>query len=242
MELNICHLYPDILNLYGDRGNILCMRKRLAWRGIDVNVDEVSIGQKLEASKYDLLFIGGGQDFEQEVLLPDLRGEKTEELKAAIEDNLPVLAICGGYQMLGQYYKTWDGVQCDFTGALDLYTVGSKQRMIGNYMFTCDELGCTVVGFENHSGKTYLGDGVKPIGKVLAGYGNNGEDGFEGARYKNVFATYSHGCLLPKNPQIADFVLKTALERTYGALELKPLDNALETAAHDYMQKRLSEK
>lgn len=242
MELNICHLYPDILNLYGDRGNILCMRKRLAWRGIDVNVDEVSIGQKLEASKYDLLFIGGGQDFEQEVLLPDLRGEKTEELKAAIEDNLPVLAICGGYQMLGQYYKTWDGVQCDFTGALDLYTVGSKQRMIGNYMFTCDELGCTVVGFENHSGKTYLGDGVKPIGKVLAGYGNNGEDGFEGARYKNVFATYSHGCLLPKNPQIADFVLKTALERKCGALELKPLDNALETAAHDYMQKRLSEK
>ena len=127
MELNICHLYPDILNLYGDRGNILCMRKRLAWRGIDVNVDEVSIGQKLEASKYDLLFIGGGQDFEQEVLLPDLRGEKTAELKAVIEDNLPVLAICGGYQMLGQYYKTWDGVQCDFTGALDLYTVGSKQ-------------------------------------------------------------------------------------------------------------------
>ena len=242
MELNICHLYPDILNLYGDRGNILCMRKRLAWRGIDVNVDEVSIGQKLEASKYDLLFIGGGQDFEQEVLLPDLRGEKTEELKAAIEDNLPVLAICGGYQMLGQYYKTWDGVQCDFTGALDLYTVGSKQRMIGNYMFTCDELGCTVVGFENHSGKTYLGDGVKPIGKVLAGYGNNGEDGFEGARYKNVFATYSHGCLLPKNPQIADFVLKTSLERKYGAMELKPLDNTLESAAHDYMQKRLSEK
>ena len=122
MELNICHLYPDILNLYGDRGNILCMRKRLAWRGIDVNIDEVSIGQKLEASKYDLLFIGGGQDFEQEVLLPDLRGEKTEELKAAIEDNLPVLAICGGYQMLGQYYKTWDGVQCDFTGALALAT------------------------------------------------------------------------------------------------------------------------
>ena len=242
MELNICHLYPDILNLYGDRGNILCMRKRLAWRGIDVNVDEVSIGQKLEASKYDLLFIGGGQDFEQEVLLPDLRGAKTEELKAAIEDNLPVLAICGGYQMLGQYYKTWDGVQCGFTGALDLYTVGSKQRMIGNYMFTCDELGCTVVGFENHSGKTYLGDGVKPIGKVLAGYGNNGEDGFEGARYKNVFATYSHGCLLPKNPQIADFVLKTALGRKYGAMELKPLDNTLETAAHDYMQKRLSEK
>ena len=242
MELNICHLYPDILNLYGDRGNILCMKKRLEWRKIGVNVDEVSVGQRLEAKKYDLLFIGGGQDFEQEVLLPDLRGEKTVELKAAIEDGLPVLAICGGYQMLGQYYKTWDGVQCDFTGALDVYTVGSKQRMIGNYMFTCDELGCEVVGFENHSGKTYLGNSVKPIGKVLAGFGNNGEDGLEGARYKNVFATYSHGSLLPKNPQIADFVLKTALERKDGAMELKPLDDTLETAAHAYMKKRLSEK
>ena len=161
MELNICHLYPDILNLYGDRGNILCMKKRLEWRGLGVNVDEVSVGQRLEAKKYDLLFIGGGQDFEQEVLLPDLRGEKTAELKAAVEDGMPVLAICGGYQMLGQYYKTWDGVQCDFTGALDVCTVGSKQRMIGNYMFTCEELGCEVVGFENHSGKTYLGDGVR---------------------------------------------------------------------------------
>ena len=242
MELKICHMYPDVLNLYGDRGNVLCMTRRLAWRGIDASVTKLPIGRRESLAGFDIVFIGGGQDFEQEVLLPDLRGAKTEELKAAIEDNLPVLAICGGYQMLGQYYKTWDGVQCDFTGALDLYTVGSKQRMIGNYMFTCDELGCTVVGFENHSGKTYLGDGVKPIGKVLAGYGNNGEDGFEGARYKNVFATYSHGCLLPKNPQIADFVLKTALERKYGAMELKPLDNTLETAAHDYMQKRLSEK
>ena len=239
MELNICHLYPDILNLYGDRGNILCMRKRLAWRGIDVNVDEVSIGQKLEASKYDLLFIGGGQDFEQEVLLPDLRGAKTEELKAAIEDNLPVLAICGGYQMLGQYYKTWDGAQCDFTGALDLYTIGSKDRMIGNYMFTCDELNCEIVGFENHSGKTYLGAGVKPMGKVLAGFGNNGEDGTEGARYKNVFGTYSHGSLLPKNPKLADHILRVALERKYGEAELTPLDDSLETAAHDYMKRRL---
>ena len=242
MELKICHLYPDVLNLYGDRGNILCMEQRLRWRGIGVQTTPVPIGTPLRATDFDLFFIGGGQDFEQEVLLADLAGEKTAEIKAAIADEKPFLAICGGYQMLGEYYKTWDGQQCDFTGALDLYTVGSKQRMIGNYMFTCDELGCTVVGFENHSGKTYLGDGVKPIGKVLAGYGNNGEDGFEGARYKNVFATYSHGCLLPKNPQIADFVLKTALERKYGAMELKPLDNTLETAAHDYMQKRLSEK
>lgn len=242
MELNICHLYPDILNLYGDRGNVLCMRKRLNWRGIEANVEEVSIGQKLEASKYDLLFIGGGQDFEQEVLLPDLRGEKTQELISAIEDGLPVLAICGGYQMLGQYYKTWDGQQCDFTGALDLYTVGSEQRMIGNYMFSCEEAGCNIVGFENHSGKTYLGSGVKPLGKVLEGYGNNGEDGTEGTRYKNVFASYSHGCLLPKNPKLADLILQTALERKYGALTLPPLPDTLETAAHTYMENRLTHK
>lgn len=239
MELNICHLYPDILNLYGDRGNILSMQKRLEWRGIGVTVTGVSIGQALEASAYDLLFVGGGQDFEQEVLLGDLAGAKTEELKSAIEDGLPVLAICGGYQMLGQYYKTWDGAQCDFTGALDLYTIGSKDRMIGNYMFTCDELNCEIVGFENHSGKTYLGAGVKPMGKVLAGFGNNGEDGTEGARYKNVFGTYSHGSLLPKNPKLADHILRVALERKYGEAELTPLDDSLETAAHDYMKRRL---
>ena len=242
MELNICHLYPDILNLYGDRGNILCMQKRLEWRGIGVTVTGVSIGQALEASAYDLLFVGGGQDFEQEVLLGDLAGAKTEELKSAIEDGLPVLAICGGYQMLGQYYKTWDGQQCDFTGALDLYTVGSEQRMIGNYMFSCEEAGCNIVGFENHSGKTYLGSGVRPLGRVLEGSGNNGEDGTEGARYKNVFASYSHGCLLPKNPKLADLILQTALERKYGALTLPSLPDTLETAAHTYMENRLTHK
>ena len=141
-----------------------------------------------------------------------------------------------------RYYKTWDGKQCDFTGALDLYTVGSEQRMIGNYMFTCDEANCKIVGFENHSGKTYLGSGVKPLGKVLEGYGNNGEDGTEGARYKNVFASYSHGCLLPKNPKLADLILQTALERKYGACTLPSLPDTLETAAHTYMENRLTHK
>ncbi len=242
MDLKICHLYPDVLNLYGDRGNILCMEKRLRWRGIGVTTREVPIGQRLDASGYDLFFIGGGQDFEQEVLLEDLRGEKTAALKAAIEDGKTFLAICGGYQMLGSYYKTWDGRQCDFTGALDLYTVGQKERMIGNYVFTCEELGVNVVGFENHSGKTYLGPGVRPLGKVLAGKGNNGEDGGEGARYRNVFATYSHGCLLPKNPALCDHILKTALETKYGGVELAPLDDALEQSAHRYMEDRLLKK
>ena len=243
MELNIYHLYPDVLNLYGDRGNVLCMQRRLEWRGMQANIVPVPIGVKLAAKDCDLLFIGGGQDFEQEILMHDLKGEKTAELKAAIEDGVPVLAICGGYQMLGQYYKTWDGKQCDFTGALDLYTVGSEQRMIGNYMFETlpESSGAVVVGFENHSGKTYLGEGVSPLGKMLKGYGNNGEDQTEGARYKNVFGTYSHGSLLPKNPVLCDFILQTALERKYGQIEpLAPLDDTLELNANEYMKQRLS--
>ena len=240
MELNICHLYPDILNLYGDQGNVLCMCQRLRWRGIEANVTGVSIGQTLHAADYDLFFIGGGQDFEQEVLLSDLSGAKTAELKSAIEDGKPFLAICGGYQMLGAYYETWDGKKCGFTGALDLYTVGQKDRMIGNYLFTCDDLnGAAIVGFENHSGRTYLGSRVRPMGRVLYGSGNNGEDGTEGVRYQNVFGTYSHGCLLPKNPQLADLLLRTALERKYGAAQLIPLDDTLEQRAHDYMEQRL---
>lgn len=245
MELKICHLYPDILNLYGDRGNIITMRRRLADRGIAATVDECSIGEALDASQYDIFFIGGGQDFEQEILLRDLAAGKAKEIIAAVEEEKTFLAICGGYQMLGQYYKTWDGHQLDFIGALDLHTVGAKERMIGNYMFrTTDESGGTmVVGFENHSGKTYLGDGVAPLGQMIEGYGNNGEDQTEGARYKNVFATYSHGSLLPKNPILCDFILRTALERKYGApIALAPLDDTLEQNAHRYMENRLSKK
>ena len=240
MELKICHLYPDVLNLYGDGGNVICMRQRLQWRGIDAIVDRCCIGDSLRSADYDLFFIGGGQDFEQEVLLQDLGGGKAEEIKAAVRDGKTFLAICGGYQMLGNYYRTWDGVQCDFIGAIDVETIGQKERMIGNYVFTCDELdGQTVVGFENHSGRTYLGSGVRPIGRVLAGNGNNGEDHMEGARVNNLFATYSHGCLLPKNPVLADYILKTALEAKYGAVSLSPLDDSLENSAHDYMVERL---
>lgn len=240
MELKIGHLYPDVLNLYGDRGNVICMEKRLQWRGISVTTTPIPIGEPLKAGDYDLLFIGGGQDFEQEVLLADLAGGKTRELKSAVEDGVTVLAICGGYQMLGSYYKTWDGVQCDFTGILDLYTIGAKERMIGNYLFACDEIGTNIVGFENHSGKTYLGSSVQPLGRVLAGNGNNGQDGTEGARYKNVFATYSHGCVLPKNPALADYILKTALERKYGQADLAPLADVFEQQAHRYMEQRLT--
>ena len=235
MELKICHMYPDVLNLYGDGGNIICMKKRLNWRGIEASVTKLPIGERASLADFDIVFIGGGQDFEQEVLLDDLHRGKDREIISAIDDGVVFLTICGGYQMMGSYYETYDGKRCDFIGAVDLYTVGSKQRMIGNYKFRCadDAGGSVVVGFENHSGKTYLGAGAKPLGQVLAGFGNNGEDGTEGVRHKNLFGCYCHGPMLPKNPAFCDMLLQTALERRYGAVTLDPLDDRAELAAHD---------
>lgn len=240
--LKICHLYPDTLNLYGDRGNIVCMQKRMLWRGFNAEITEVNLGEQFNPNVFDIFFIGGGQDFEQSILLDDLRGEKGKNIIKAIEDEKVFLTICGGYQMLGQYYKTWDGKQCDFLGAIDVHTIGAKKRMIGDFMFKLDDTdgGETVVGFENHSGKTYLGDGVRPLGTILSGHGNNGEDKTEGARYKNVFATYSHGPVLPKNPQLCDLILKTALERKYQNATLSELDDEFELRANAFMKKRLT--
>ena len=241
MKLSICHLYPDVLNLYGDTGNILCLKKRLEWRGIESDVTSLPIGANADFSRFDLFFIGGGQDFEQEVLLADLHSGKDKEILAAVEDEKVFLCICGGYQMMGQYYLTHTGQQCDFIGAVNLHTVGSDVRMIGNYMFKCasESGGSTIVGFENHSGKTYLGEGVSPLGSVLSGFGNNGEDKTEGARYKNVFGAYSHGPMLPKNPEFADYILQTALSRRYPSAELPPLNDTLEMRAHSYMVSRI---
>ena len=241
MKLSICHLYPDVLNLYGDTGNIICLKKRLEWRGIETEVTQLPIGAHADFTRFDLFFIGGGQDFEQEVLLSDLHGGKDKEILSAVEDEKVFLCICGGYQMMGQYYLTHTGMQCDYIGAVNLHTIGSDVRMIGNYMFRCtpESGGSTIVGFENHSGKTYLGEGVSPLGTVLNGYGNNGEDGTEGARYKNVFGAYSHGPILPKNPEFADLILQTALSRQYPGFELPPLDDSLELTAHSYMVNRM---
>ena len=241
MELNICHMYPDVLNLYGDRGNVICMSRRLSWRGIEAKVTKLPLGEKLSLGNFDLVFIGGGQDFEQELLLGDLNRGKARELRSAVEDGMPLLAICGGYQMLGSYYETHEGRRCDFIGLLDMYTLGGEKRMTGNYKFKCAPAsgGSVIVGFENHSGRTYLGSGLEPLGRVLSGFGNNGSDGGEGARYKNVFGSYSHGPLLPKNPEFCDFLLLTALERKYGRAELAPLDDSAEHAAHDAMCAKL---
>ena len=202
MELNICHLYPDVLNLYGDRGNIACMKKRLEWRGIGCAVTELPLGTADDLTGYDLFFIGGGQDFEQTVLLADLRAGRAENIRAAAEDGKTLLCICGGYQLLGNGYRTAAGQWCDYTGILDFTTEGSYERLIGNYAYRLGEEsgGGIVIGFENHGGRTRLGASLTPLGTVLRGHGNNGEDGTEGVRYKNVYGTYSHGPLLPKNP------------------------------------------
>ena len=239
MELKICHLYPEVLNLYGDRGNILCMKKRLETRGISCSVTSVGIGDDPDLTQFDLFFIGGGQDFEQEVLLGDLRGGKGSSIRSAVEDGKTFLCICGGYQMMGHYYQTHDGVKCEFLGAVDLYTVGGDRRMIDNYAFALgsESGGSMVVGFENHSGRTFLGEGIKPLGTVLKGCGNNGEDQTEGVRYRNLFGTYSHGPVLPKNPQFADHIIKTALQHRYGSADLEPLDDSMEMQAHERVLK-----
>jgi CobQ-like glutamine amidotransferase family enzyme len=192
-EINICHLYPDLLNLYGDRGNILALKKRSEWRGITANIFNVTLGESFVPENYDIIFLGGGQDYEQEIIQDDLLKGKAGEIKNAIANDKIFLCICGGYQLLGNYYKTWDGKEIQFLGALNLWTIGGKERMIGNMVFECDFLKSDtcdgrIVGFENHSGKTYLGPEVKPLGKVIAGSGNNGEDGFEGLSTKTYFA------------------------------------------------------
>ena len=237
MELRVCHLYPDVLNLYGDRGNVLCIKKRLEWRGISCSVTEVPIGERESLAKFDLFFIGGGQDFEQGLLLDDLRSGKGEDIAAAVRDGAAFLCVCGGYQLMGRYYETHTGEKLPFIGALDLYTVGADERLIGNFAFE-SEFG-PVVGFENHSGRTYLGEGVKPLGRVIHGSGNNGEDGTEGARYLNCFCTYSHGPVLPKNPALCDDILAAALTRKYGRAELVPLGDLSEREAHESVLKSL---
>lgn len=236
MTLRIAHLYPDMLNLYGDRGNIIALTERTKARNIDVTVDAVTMGKSFIADDYDILFIGGGQDFEQDVLLDDLKKGKDEQISRAINNGIAMLAICGGYQMLGKYYKTYDGKMLDYIGAIDFYTEGREERMIGNFAYKTKE-GIEVVGFENHSGRTYLGKDTEPLGKMIKGYGNNGEDGTEGVRFKNTFGTYSHGPVLPKNPQLTDLIISKALENKYGSAQLAPLDDTLEAKAREQVRK-----
>lgn len=217
MELKVCHLYPELLNLYGDTGNVAALVYIGKKLGIDAVVDRVTLGDSKSFTGYDIIFIGGGQDSEQRLIVPEIKAFRGAELRAAARDGVTVLGICGGYQLLGNYYETLNGERLEFSGAVDFYTKAAPKRAVGTLRFRCfQESGGTAVrGFENHSGRTYLGKGVSSLGTVTEGVGNNG-DGGEGVRFLNVFGTYSHGPVLPNNPKLCEVILKTAMGRKYG--------------------------
>ena len=235
MKLTIGHLYPDLLNLYGDRGNIQCLMKRCQWRGIEAETIAYEIDDTIDFSKLDIVLLGGGSDREQMLVCEKLKTIQ-KDFKAYVEDNGVVIAICGGYQLLGKYYKTEQGM---ITGLdlVDMYTEQEEGRLIDNIVLQSELADMPVVGFENHGGRTYINDN-KPFGKVLYGSGNDGKSGYEGVVYKNVIGTYLHGPLLPKNPQICDYLIQKALERKYGPMMLLPLDDSQEQEANEYIYRR----
>ncbi|MDO5424267.1 MAG: glutamine amidotransferase [Eubacteriales bacterium] len=239
-KLTIGHLYPDLLNLYGDRGNIQCMVKRLEWRGFEAEVKEYQLEDAIDFGELDIVLMGGGSDREQMIVCSKLK-EIQKDFKAYVEDGGVVLAVCGGYQLLGKYYQTDDGM---ITGLelVDLYTEQKPGRLIDNIVIQSELFEMPVVGFENHGGRTFIGEN-KPLGKVLYGSGNTGESGYEGVVYKNVIGTYIHGPLLPKNPQLCDYLLGKALERKYGeGVVLEPLNDTQEKEANEYIYQRFVKK
>lgn len=238
MEINICHLYPDLLNVYGDLGNILILKYRCEQRGIKVNIKNLSMGEPFNKEDYDIVFFGGGQDYEQSIVAKDLSGSKKEALQEYIENGKVLMAICGGYQLLGKYYTTPNGEKLEGLSILDIFTEAGDNRFIGNTLIKNEEFNETYVGFENHSGRTYIGN-LKPLGKVIKGYGNNGRDGYEGCIYKNTFCSYFHGSLLSKNPELADRLITSALTLKYGSIELSPLEDSYELGAKEYMISKL---
>lgn len=238
MKLTIGHLYPDLLNLYGDRGNIQCLVKRCQWRGIEAEVKTFELDDEVSFDGLDIVFLGGGSDREQMLVCEKLR-EIREDFKAYVEDNGVVIAICGGYQLLGEYYKTEKGTIPGLE-LVDMCTEQGDGRLISNIVLKSELFDMPVVGFENHGGRTDI-RGNKPLGKVLYGEGNDGVSKEEGIVYKNVIGTYLHGPLLPKNPQLADWLIVRGLERKYGEkVELTPLDDSQEQEANAYIYNRFA--
>ena len=231
LKISISHLYPKLLNLYGDYGNVITLIKRCEWRGITVEFENINIGDKI--SEHDLYFIGGGQDKQQIEVARELYLQKSNLIEQRDRGSV-FLGICGGYQLMGHYYQPFDADRLQGISLLDAYTVAGKKRFIGNVTVNVDFLSPqTLVGFENHSGLTYLQGDTKPLGKIMTGNGNNGGDRTEGANYKNVFGTYLHGSLLPKNPHFADYLLELALEKRYGdKIKLPKLDDEIELKTH----------
>jgi lipid II isoglutaminyl synthase (glutamine-hydrolysing) len=231
-SLRLGHLYPSLMNIYGDRGNIVCLQRRCRLRGIELTVTPLEVGDALMPSDFDLLFMGGAQDREQTLVCEDLAGTKGA-LRDAISDGVVFLGVCGGYQLSGRFYRGADGAEMPGAGVFDLFTLhpgpGAK-RLIGNVAATWE--GGSLAGFENHGGRTYLGAGAEPLARLVRGHGNDGQSGFEGARHKNAFGSYLHGPILPKNPAFADKLVSLALERRYADGSLAPIDDSLEQMAH----------
>lgn len=239
-SLVIGWLYPELMNIYGDRGNIIALTKRCNWRGIKTEVFELNPGFDINKLKdCDILVMGGAQDQQQTIVNKDLKRIK-KTLSEKIEDGTPGLYVCGGFQFLGKYYKEADGTKIEGLGIFDLYTENpglAHPRLIGNISVTVEDF--IIVGFENHGGRTYLGSITEELGTVLKGNGNNKKDSTEGARHKNSFGTYLHGPILPKNPELADLIIRIAMERKYKEFELKELDDQLEIIAKEEILQRM---
>jgi CobQ-like glutamine amidotransferase family enzyme len=232
-SLRLCWLYPEHMNLYGDRGNVLTFEQRCRPRGIDFQLVRLGPGERFDGAAYDLVFTGGGPDSTQVLVADDLQERKGADLRRAIEDGLPVLTVCGGYQLFARSYKASDGTVLPGIGVFDAETVHpgpAAPRCIGNIVVRWN--GGALVGFENHGGRTFLGAGCASLGRVIRGHGNNARDKTEGAVYRNCYGSYIHGSLLPKNPHFADHLLSLALARKYGEGRLAPIDDALEWRAH----------
>jgi CobQ-like glutamine amidotransferase family enzyme len=235
LVIKICHLYPTLTSVAADRGNLFSIQKRCKWRGIATEVEPVYVKQTPDFSQFDMVLFHGAADREMEIASKDIQS-KASSLREAAEANVVFLSICAGYQLLGHYYRPFNGPELKGCSVLDLHTEGGNTRFMTHMALECrfPETGTKVlVGYENHSGRTYLGSKAQPLGKVLAGWGNNGKDGVEGAWYKNVFGTYTHGPVLPKNPWLTDLLIQRALEHRYGKVELQPLDDSIENAAHN---------
>lgn len=228
MTLKIGWLYGTKMNIYGDRGNVLALAQRARWREIEPEVVEIGLVQPIP-DDIDIFFFGGGQDQEQIAVSRDLQGEKGERIKEAVEDGAAMLSVCGGYQLLGREYRPHDAEPLPGIGLFDVVSTAGRERFIGNVIV--DSEWGKLVGFENHSGLTFLGEGATPMGKIEVGRGNNGKDGTEGIRYKNALGCYLHGALLPKNPALADWLLAAGLSRRYGHISLAPLNDHIEAQA-----------
>ena len=232
-KLSLAHLYPKLLNISGDIGNIVAFKKRCEWRDIELEITEINTKDEINVEKYDIYFIGGGEDTQQELAIKELSKYK-ESFSLLANKGTIFLGICGGYQLLGKYFENNNKDKIEGLGLLDIFTISGEKRFTGN-VTTKSNIDCTsqFVGFENHIGQTYLENTTKPLGTVSVGNGNNGKDKTEGARKNNVFGTYLHGSLLPKNPHFADLLISLALQNKYGETKLEPLNDSIELAAHN---------